>query len=237
MFVIPALDLIDGKCVRLTEGDYDKKTVYDQDPVEVAKRFEAEGAEWFHVVDLDGAKAGQPVNHEVIAAVVKATTLKVEVGGGVRTLRDVKMMRDLGVTRMVMGSRLAEDMEMAEALFHQFGEGIVAGIDTKNGYVAVHGWTSTSKILGTDLARNLARLGCKRVVFTDVARDGTFAGSNLVATREMVTATEMKVVASGGVASIDDVKAVKATGAEAVIVGKALYEGRLSLLEVKEAGL
>jgi phosphoribosylformimino-5-aminoimidazole carboxamide ribotide isomerase len=128
-------------------------------------------------------------------------------------------------------------MEMAEALFHQFGEGIVAGIDTKNGYVAVHGWTSTSKILGTVLARNLARLGCKRVVFTDVARDGTFAGSNLVATREMVTATEMKVVASGGVASIDDVKAVKATGAEAVIVGKALYEGRLSLLEVKEAGL
>lgn len=235
MFVIPAIDMLGGECVRLTEGDYDQKTVYHRDPADAAKQFADSGAEWLHMVDLDGAKEGKPVNHEVVARVIAQTKLKVQVGGGVRTVLDVKMYRELGVGRVVMGSRLAEDLEMAEALFHQFGDEVVAGIDTKNGFVALHGWTSTSDVRGTDLARSLERLGCRRVIFTDVAKDGTFAGPNLAATREMVEATGMKVIGSGGVATVADVVAMRETGAEAVIVGKALYEGRFTFSDLRAA--
>lgn len=235
MFVIPAIDILGGECVRLTEGNYDQKTTYFRDPADAARQFEDSGAEWLHMVDLDGAKTGKPVNHETVARVIAQTKMRVQVGGGIRTVLDVKQYRDLGVGRVVMGSRLAQDLEMAEALFHEFGEEVVAGIDTKNGFVALHGWTSTSQMRGTELARSLEQLGCKRVIFTDVARDGTFTGPNLEATREMVQATAMKVVASGGVSSVADVIAAQETGAEAVIVGKALYEGRFTFGELRAA--
>ena len=236
MFVIPAIDLLGGVCVRLTEGDYGTSKMYDVDPVAVALRFQEQGSRWLHVVDLDGAKAGRPMNQEVISRIAKATSMKVQVGGGIRTVPDVRAVLAAGAARVVMGTRLTQDMELAEALFNDFGDRLVAGIDTKNGMVAIQGWTETSALRGVDFARHLQELGCERVVFTDVARDGTLLGPNLVATREMVEETAMKIVASGGVSNIQDVRDLVQTGAEAVIVVKALYEGRFSLADVAQIG-
>ena len=231
MLIIPAIDLIEGQCVRLSQGDYDQKVVYGADPVLVAREFEAQGATWLHVVDLDGAKEGSPVNLEVVREIVRSTALKVEYGGGLRSVESVRLAMDCGIERAVVGSKIALDLKEAEKWFREFGDRIMASIDTKDGLVAVHGWEETAEIHGVELASQLQGIGCRRIMTTDIATDGMLRGPNVEWMKEMVDSVDISVIASGGVANLDDLKALIATGCEGAIVGKALYERRFSLSE------
>lgn len=229
MLVIPAIDLIEGQCVRLARGDYSQKTVYGLDPVKVAREFEREGATWLHVVDLDGAKEGLPVNLSVVEEIVRATDLKVEFGGGLRSVESVRMALSFGVERAVVGTRVALDLREAELWFREFGDRILASIDTKEGFVAVHGWEETATLRGVDLAKDLEARGCRRIMSTDIATDGMLSGPNIGWMEELLEAVSIPVIASGGVASLGDIEALATTGCEGVIVGKALYEERFRL--------
>jgi len=229
MFLIPAIDLIGGTCVRLRQGDYGEATTYSDDPVAVALEFEAAGADWLHVVDLDGAKAGHPVNGEVIGRLCRESGLRVEVGGGIRTAEDVRKTISAGAARAIMGSALTVNPEESYRLFEEFGDRLVAGIDTKSGRAATHGWQDSSIWDGLELAELLALHGCRRVIFTDISRDGELAGPNVEETIRWVERLPIPVVASGGVASEADLSALAQAGCEAVIVGKAIYEGRIDL--------
>jgi phosphoribosylformimino-5-aminoimidazole carboxamide ribotide isomerase len=229
MIIIPAIDIRGGNCVRLTEGDYNRETVYEEDPVAVARRFKEAGARWLHVVDLDGAKEGRPNYTEIASRIVRETKLRVEFGGGVRTLEAARKVLSSGVNRVVMGSVLAKNPELADEIFHSLGHQAVAGIDEREGKVATDGWTETTEVSGVEFAQKLEAKGCPRIVYTDISRDGTLAGPNLEALSRMVEAVKIPVVASGGVSCEDDLKAIEQTGAEAVIVGKAIYEGKIDL--------
>jgi len=231
MFLIPAIDLRGGKCVRLHQGDYAQEKVYGADPAAVAEEFEAAGAEWLHVVDLDAAKSGTLTNGAALAEIIRRTKLRVEFGGGVRDAATVRRLLDLGVARAVLGSVLARDPESCAALFAEFGEGLVAGIDTRNGFAAAAGWTETHNVSGEDLARQAVAMGARRVIFTDIATDGAMTGPNLPALSAMIQAVPVPVVASGGIANLTDLVAVAGTGAEAVIVGRAIYEGAFTVQE------
>ena len=233
MLIIPAIDLIDGRCVRLFQGDYDRKTEYSGDPVDVAKSFAEEGATWLHVVDLDGAKAGHPVNLDTVRRIADAGVLQVELGGGLRDDVSVKAAFDSGVSRVVVGSAAISDEAFATRCF-EMGDKAVLGIDTKDGYVAVHGWTSTSKLTGMDLARRMISLGCCRVIYTDIATDGAFTGPNIPALKEMMS-LGVPVIASGGVSGVEDIVKLAGLGPEGVIVGRALYEGRLTVRDAISA--
>lgn len=236
MLILPAIDLIDKKCVRLTQGDYNRRTDYGLDPIEVAKQFADEGAEWLHVVDLDGAKAGQPINLDVIEAITSQGILKVEMGGGIRDDESVRNALEAGVSRVVIGTALIRDPDWAASLFSSLGERIVAGIDTRDGKVAVHGWLETGETDGTELARKFVQIGCRRIITTDIATDGAFTGPNMEMLRGMVEATGIPVIASGGVASLDDLRLIRddLPQIEGVIVGKALYEGRFTVAQAVE---
>ena len=231
MLVIPAIDLLGGRCVRLTQGDYSRETDYGTDPVEVAAGFEREGAHYLHIVDLEGAKAGIPLNLDTLSRIRARTRMSIQFGGGVRSADTLRKVLGLGVDRVVVGTRLVNDPDAAGQLFEEFGESVVAGIDARDGVVAVHGWTESGGVRAVEFAVQLQQRGCRRVVFTDIARDGTLEGPNLPALREMVDALSIPVVASGGVSRLDDLGPIRDQGAEAVIVGKALYEGRFSLTD------
>lgn len=234
MILLPAIDLLDSQCVRLTEGDYNSVTQYDSDPVRVGREFESQGAEWLHVVDLDGAKAGKPCNGAVIEAILQSTKLKVQIGGGIRTLDSVRFWRETGAARVVMGTAIARDLALAEAVFAEAPGFVVAGIDTKNGMMATEGWTESGSETGLSLAQRFAKMGCQRTVFTDIAKDGRLAGPNLEETKKMVEESGLLVIGSGGVSNLDDLRHLQAIGCEGTIVGKALYEGRFTLAEALE---
>jgi len=234
VLIIPAIDLIDGKTVRLTQGDYDRKTDYGIDPVEVAMSFEADGAEWLHVVDLDGAKAGSPQNLGVLRRIADATHLKIEFGGGLRDASTIEQAFMHGASRVVIGSRLAKDLPFAQLVFSEFGERVVAGIDTRNGMVATHGWLDTESLDGIEFARRMVDLGCVRIITTDIARDGSLEGPDLDGLLRMASAVPVPIIASGGVSCLRDIEALRqlpSPGVEGVIVGKALYEGRFTLAQ------
>ena len=229
MLIIPAIDILGGKCVRLTEGVFGSETVYNEDPVAQAKTFEDQGAEWIHVVDLDGARAGRPVNTSAIERIVTSAGVKIQVGGGVRSVGMAKQFLAAGVSRVVVGSAMTLGRQTALAFFDAFGEKVAAGIDTREGMVAVDGWTGTSEHEGQAFAISLVELGCRCIVFTDITRDGKLEGPNVLAVAQMVEALEVPVIASGGVSSLDDLAALHRAGAAGAIVGKALYEGRFTL--------
>lgn len=229
MLIIPAIDLLGGKCVRLTGGAFDAATVYSDDPVSTAKSFVDVGAEWIHVVDLDGAKAGAPVQTDVIARIASSVKCKVQVGGGLRRLDDIDAVFNAGVARVVVGSALASDDRVAAAFIERYGDRLAAGIDTKNGKVAVQGWTQTSALRGPELAARLADLGCKTIVHTDVGRDGTLTGLDMGVLEPYLALEGVSVIASGGVSGLDDLLALEGVGVAGAIVGKAIYEGRLNL--------
>lgn len=229
MLVIPAIDLIEGQCVRLSQGDYGQKTVYSLDPVEVAREFARQGATWIHVVDLDGAKVGSPVNLSVAEEIIRGTGLKVQYGGGLRSTDSVRRALDSGAERVVVGTRIAEDLREAEKWFKDFGHALVASIDTKGGFVAVHGWTKTESVRGVDLAASLAERGCQRIMTTDIATDGMLTGPNFGEMKAFLETVSIPVIASGGVSEVADLHALRDLGCEAAIVGKALYEGRFEL--------
>ncbi|MEW5762147.1 MAG: 1-(5-phosphoribosyl)-5-[(5-phosphoribosylamino)methylideneamino]imidazole-4-carboxamide isomerase [Bacillota bacterium] len=237
--MIPAIDLRGGRCVRLLQGRRDAETVYGNDPVAVARAWEAAGASWLHVVDLDGAFAGRLENREIIRAIAAAVAVPVQVGGGIRDEATAEDLLGLGVARVIVGTAAATDPDLLARLVGRFGERVVVGIDCRDGMVAVRGWEAAAGETGIALGRRVGAMGVTRVVYTDIARDGTLRGPNVEATAGFCAATGLRVIASGGVGSLDDIRALKRLtplGLEGVIVGKALYEGAFTLQEALAAG-
>ena len=242
MIIFPAIDLRRGRCVRLRQGRAEEETVYDDDPAAVARRWVAEGAEWLHVVNLDGAfgetgdAAGQPINLQRLAEIREAVPgTPIQFGGGVRSVADVERALALGVKRVILGTvAVAQPAVVAEAIERLGPERIVVGIDAQNGRVATHGWRQTSETTAVALGQAMGQQGVVRVVYTDIARDGMLSGVNVEATATLARATGLRVIASGGVASVDDVRRLEARaadGIEGVIIGQALYTGAVSLVE------
>ncbi|EDX84481.1 phosphoribosylformimino-5-aminoimidazole carboxamide ribotide isomerase [Synechococcus sp. PCC 7335] len=238
MDVIPAIDLLEGRCVRLFQGDYEKSQVFNDNPVEVAKQWEAEGATRLHLVDLDGAKAGKPENWQAIKAIVAAVDLPVQVGGGLRDADRVSALFDLGVQYAILGTAAVENPELVGQLSSQFPERIIVGIDAREGKVATRGWLETSEVMAVDLAKRMEEQGTAAIVYTDIKRDGTMKGPNLAALRELATAIKTPVIASGGVSSTSDLMSLLGlvpAGVSGVIVGKALYTGDVVLKDAIRA--
>lgn len=234
MYLLPAIDILGGKVVRLAKGDYDQVTVYNDDPVAQAREFEAQGATWVHVVDLDGARAGVPENIAIVERIVRETSLNVEVGGGIRSLETLKRLANVGAARMVLGTALVSDPDLAHAALDVVGgDRLTAGIDAKGGEVAVSGWIEGSGVRATDLARAMGEAGFRHIVYTDIARDGMQVGVDPAAYVAMAEAFGNPVIASGGVASVLDIVrfAPFAQSIEGVITGRAVYEGTLSVAD------
>ena len=235
MYLLPAIDILDGKAVRLAKGDYAKVTVYNDDPVEQARIFEAAGAEWLHMVDLDGAKSGNADNIAVVERILAATTLKVEIGGGIRSLEVIERLVNAGASRLVLGTALVRDPEFACAAVEQYGDALAAGIDAKEGEVAVQGWREGSGITASDLASRMSGMGYRHLVYTDISRDGMQTGIDEQAYVQMARSFGHPVIASGGVAGEDDLRRLaeaerNAPGSiEGVIAGRAIYEGALDV--------
>lgn len=235
MIILPAIDIKDGQCVRLYQGDYAQVTTYDADPVRVAQRWQAAGANWLHLVDLDGAAAGQPVNVDVVKRIRAGTALCIELGGGMRSLMHIQQMLDLGIERVVLGTVVLTNRALLEEALARWNERIVVGLDAREGRVAVAGWCETSQVQATALAAELCANGVRRFVYTDIARDGALRGPNLDALREMQQAISCSCIASGGVSSLDDLRSLAALGIEGAIVGKALYTGDVDLATAIQA--
>lgn len=224
--IIPAIDLLNGKCVRLYQGDYEQSQIFDEYPFIIAKKWEQEGATRLHLVDLDGAKAGEPRNLEAIATIIQSISIPVQVGGGIRNQNTVKQLFDIGVERVILGTIAVEKPELVAELCHNFPGKIVVGIDARNGKVATKGWLETSSILATDLAQQMEKLGVASIIYTDIHRDGTLSGPNLEALRELTNIISIPIIASGGVSSITDLLnllTLANAGVKGVIIGKALY--------------
>lgn len=237
MIIFPAIDIRGGKCVRLTEGRFDRETVFADNPVDMAVRWQAEGGEFLHVVDLDGALAGKPVNLGVIAEIVKTVTMPVQLGGGIRTLATIDEILTAGVSRVILGSVAVKDPGLVKEACRLYGERIVVGIDARDGQAAVEGWGVTGGVGAEELAKRMAAAGVQRIIYTDISRDGTLSGVNAAATAALSKAAGIPVIASGGVGSVKDIEAVKKAGPaiEGVIVGKALYTGAVTLAQALSA--
>lgn len=238
MDVIPAIDLLGGNCVRLYQGDYEQSQVFDENPVAIAQQWVAQGATWLHLVDLDGAKAGYPVNQRVIEAIVRTVDVPVQVGGGLRDRQSVADLLALGVQRVILGTVAVEQPELVEALTHEFPGRIVVGIDARNGKVATRGWLEDSQVDAIALAQQMAHLGVAAIIYTDIHRDGTLQGPNLDALRNLANAVSVPVIASGGVSAVRDLLnllSLESIGVTGAIVGRALYTGEVSLREAVRA--
>lgn len=240
MLLFPAIDLKEGKAVRLLQGRMEDSTVYADNPVEVAQDFESQGAKYLHVVDLNGAFTGEPVNDETIRKIVGSVSLKIQVGGGIRTLERITELLDLGVERVILGTIAVKDPDLVAEAARRYGERIVVGIDALGGWVAVQGWAEATEMLAIDLAQAMKDVGIKRVVFTDIARDGMLQGPNIESTVHLAQATGLAVIASGGISTLDDlrniqIEALKGVSIEGAITGKALYSGAFTLRQALEA--
>jgi phosphoribosylformimino-5-aminoimidazole carboxamide ribotide isomerase len=235
MIIFPAIDLRNGRCVRLVEGRLDNETVFSDDPAAMARQWAGQGAEYLHVVDLDGAFAGAPQNLAVVKAIVDAVQIPVQLGGGIRSLATVDEVLKTGVSRVILGTSSVSQPDMVAEAVRRFGaERIVVGIDARDGKVALQGWVEKTEIGAVELAQQMASLGIKHIIFTDIARDGKLQGPNLASIEEMSKALDIGVIASGGVSSIVDIQALKkleSTGVEGIIVGKAIYTGAVNLAE------
>lgn len=232
--IYPAIDMRGGKCVRLLQGDYNKETVYGDSPFEMARLFAEQGAQWIHMVDLDGAKEGKRVNDRFVLEVVKHLNVNVQIGGGICTEEDVAYYLENGVARVILGSAAISNPAFVKKMLSTYGERIAIGIDAKNGFVATEGWLNTSNVKATELGKELANAGAETFIFTDIATDGMLSGPNIKAVTEMARATEKNVIASGGVSSLEDLRALKecvADGVVGAIVGKALYTKQFTLAE------
>ena len=235
MDVIPAIDLMDGKCVRLIQGRYDQQITYKDDPVEQAKEFHADGATWLHVVDLDGAKAGWPVNAKTISAIAAMGLLKVEVGGGIRDGSSIKQLLDMGVTRVIIGTKAVNDFEWFSGMAQEFRGRLVLGLDARGDTVATHGWIEGSTQTLLEFAAQADELPLAAIIYTDISKDGMLSGPNIERTRALVEAVKTPVIASGGIKEAADIRRLKPIGVAGVIVGRSLYEGTLTLKEALQA--
>lgn len=236
MIVFPAIDLKEGKAVRLLQGRMEDSTVYAENPLEVAQRFLAEGSQFLHVVDLDGAFAGKPVNDEVIRNIVEKVSLRVQVGGGIRTLERIGELLQIGVERVILGTVAVRDPQLVAEAVKRYGDRIIVGIDAKAGKVAVQGWAETTEMTASELALKMKDVGVQRIIFTDISRDGMLQGPNIERTVQLAQESQLQIIASGGVSNLDDLKklqaqAQKGVSIEGAIVGKALYSGAFTLAE------
>lgn len=234
MLILPAIDLFDKKAVRLYKGDYNQMTVYNENPLEVAKDFENSGAEFIHIVDLEGAKDGTTPNIDIIENIVKNTSLKVEVGGGIRSREVIKRYLDIGVSRVILGTIAVTDNAFLRSVVEEYGEKIAVGADIKDGFVAIKGWVEKSNVSCDDFFKELSQIGVSTVICTDISKDGAMKGANLELYKELSRKYKMDIVASGGVSSIEDIKALKAMDMYGAILGKAYYIGAVNLKEAVE---
>ena len=238
MLILPAIDLRGGNCVRLVKGDFKQETIYSEHPEEIALRLEGEGAEFLHVVDLDGALAGEPQNMDAIKRILQAVTMPVEVGGGIRSMESIDRLLSIGVSRVILGSVAVHKEELVQEACSSYGNRIVVGIDAKKGIVATDGWEKSGGISAVELAKKLGAFGLETIIYTDISRDGTLSGVNVTETAHLARSSGIKVIASGGVKSISDIEELKkreCDGIIGVIVGKSIYEGTLSLIEAISA--
>ena len=232
MIIYPAIDIRGGRCVRLTEGKFDKETVFADDPSEMACKWAGLGAEWLHLVDLDGALAGEGKNLPAIEKILKSITSPVELGGGIRTMPQIEKLLELGVTRLILGSAAVKNPALVKEACKKFPGHIACGIDAKNGDVAIEGWGEGSGINYTELAKRMAAVGVDKIIFTDISRDGMLSGVNAEATGELARACGIEIIASGGVASLEDIRRLKPfekDGVTGCIIGKAIYTGAVDL--------
>lgn len=234
MILFPAIDLKDGKCVRLLRGEMSAATTFNEDPADQARKFAAAGCRWIHVVDLDGAFAGTPVNARAVEAILAAVKVPVQLGGGIRDGARIRAWLDAGITRVILGTVALRDPDLVKKACRDWPGRIVVGIDARGGRVAVEGWAETSDVLAVDLARRFEDAGVAAIVYTDIDRDGAMQGPNVEATASLAKAVKIPVIASGGVSSLDDLRALKARakdGIAGVISGRALYDGRIDLAQ------
>ncbi|MGB2755786.1 MAG: 1-(5-phosphoribosyl)-5-[(5-phosphoribosylamino)methylideneamino]imidazole-4-carboxamide isomerase [Phycisphaerae bacterium] len=229
MIILPAIDIRGGRCVRLRQGRFDEETVFDEDPAAVARRFEAAGAEWLHVVDLDGAREGEPRNLDTVRAIRRAVKVQVELGGGLRTTAAVAEALAAGIDRVIVGTRAVREPEWLEELARRFAGCVVWGLDTRNARVAVAGWSEVTQKTVVEMLDDVGGLPLAAIIYTDIGRDGMMSGPNVVATAELVKVSRFPVIASGGVTTAEDIRALKKSGAAGAIIGRALYEGKLTL--------
>lgn len=229
MELIPAIDLKDGKCVRLYQGDFAQATIYAESPVTMARQWAAQGAPRLHVVDLDGARAGRPINTDAVLAIVQAVDVPVQLGGGLRNDDDIAAALALGVQRVILGTAAVRDLPLIERMIDRFGDRIIVGVDARNGQVATTGWTELAAVQATSLVEQMARVGIRRIIYTDIARDGTLTEPNYAATAALVRPDGPAIIASGGIAHVDHLVRLVATGVEGAIVGRALYTGAIDL--------
>ncbi len=237
--IIPAIDLKDGKCVRLRQGKAEDKTVYSDDPVAMARRWEGQGARFLHVVDLDGAFEGHSVHEEIVIAIAQAVQMPVDIGGGIRTDDQIRRYLDGGLTRVILGTRACASPEDLQKLADEFGEGLAVGIDAREGRVQVSGWTETTDTDSVDLAKQVDAMGVRTIIYTDTATDGMLRGPNVPVMGEVCAAVSCHVVASGGITTTDDIRELKALNRPnlvGAIVGKALYDGAVTLEELQGVG-
>jgi phosphoribosylformimino-5-aminoimidazole carboxamide ribotide isomerase len=230
MIIYPAIDLLGGQCVRLRQGSYDQVTVYHQDPLAIARQFQQAGAPWLHIVDLDAARTGIPVHSGIIAEIRRETGLKIQTGGGIRNLGHVRaLLEDAAIERIVLGTAAVRDRRFTEEVLTLYSDRTAIGIDARDGEVSIDGWTRGSGLKALAFACMMAAVGARMAIYTDISRDGMMTGSANDSIRQMVEESGLRIIASGGIGSYADIEAVRQTGAAGVIVGKAIYEGKVRL--------
>ena len=234
MLILPAIDLYEGKAVRLLKGDYAQMTVYSERPREVAEDFRACGAQWIHMVDLEGARDGSTPNFGVVADITQNSGLKVEIGGGIRSMQTVEQYLEAGVRRVILGTAAVKDPAFLKEAADRYGEHIAVGADLKDGYVAIRGWRETSGLTGLDFCRQMQQMGIRTLICTDIDKDGAMKGTNHGLYRQLQEELDLDLVASGGVSSLEDVRRLKAEGLYGAIIGKAYYTGAVDLREAIE---
>ena len=237
MEIIPAVDIKGGKCVRLYQGDYNQGTVFSEDPVAMALKWQAQGAGRLHLVDLDGAASGEPRNIAVVEAIVKQVGLPVQLGGGIRDEATVAKLLAIGINRVILGTVAVEDSKLVERLCQKYGEAIVVGIDARDGRVATHGWKKGTEVAALELGQRMADFGARRLIYTDIKRDGTLTEPGFEAIAEMVKGVNLHIIAAGGISVLGHLRKLKEVGVEGAIVGKALYTGDIKLKEALALGL
>ncbi len=235
MLIFPAIDILEGKVVRLSQGKFSSKTVYNDNPLSVAMQWQEEGAKFLHIVDLDGAKAGKPINFALIEKIVHAVRIPIQLGGGIRDINSLKMILDKGIERAVLGSAAVQNPRFLSQACSQFGERIAVGIDARHGLVSIAGWREATKKKAIELAREVEANGVRTIIFTDIERDGMLISCNVDGIAEMLAAVKIPLIASGGISTIEDIIKLKRLGLAGIIIGKAFYDGKLTLSEAMKA--
>tara|TARA_B110000014_G_C20073348_1_gene560028 strand:- start:302 stop:1015 length:714 start_codon:yes stop_codon:yes gene_type:complete len=231
MNLIPAIDILNGKCVRLKQGDYDQQTIFSDDPVEFAVKWSDAGADWIHIIDLDGARDGKLINNEAITNIVNVTNCSIQTGGGIRTYDDFKQRIEMGVNRVIVSTAAINDKDLLNSLVSTFSEELIVSIDARNGLVQINGWKEQTNLDAFDYIQELASQGVKRIIYTDIERDGTNEGVNFDNIEKIVNNSHIPIIAAGGISSIEDLRTLQSSGVEGAIIGRALFDGVIDLEE------